>query len=127
MAHFAEIIDGVVVRVVVINNSDLLDEFGVEQEAIGEQYCIDLFGGTWKQTTYGASGGVNPRGGIALRKNYAGEGMTYDSIRDAFISPQPYSSWTLNETTCLWEAPTPMPTDGQLYSWEEATLTWKVI
>ena len=62
-----------------------------------------------------------------FRKNYAGSGYTYDATRDAFIPPQPYPSWTLNETTCLWDAPTPYPTDGQRYQWDEPTTSWTLI
>lgn len=115
MAHFAEIgPDSVVIRVVVVNNNELLDNSGVEQEAKGVEFCQSLFGGTWIQTSYNAK----------FRKNYAGAGFTYDSQRDAFIPPQPYSSWALNEDTCGWEAPVPMPTDGKMYKWDEATLSW---
>lgn len=62
-----------------------------------------------------------------IRKNYAGIGYTYDRVRDAFIAPQPFASWLLNETTCLWDAPIPMPTDGKMYSWNEATASWAAI
>jgi hypothetical protein len=62
-----------------------------------------------------------------LRKNYAGIGYTYDSVRDAFIPPKPFNSWILNEETCLWDAPTPMPNDGQIYRWVEEDLNWQVV
>jgi hypothetical protein len=78
---------------------------------------------TWVQTSYNTRGGQHPEG-RPLRKNYAGIGFTYDSQRDAFIPPQPFLSWTLNEETCLWDAPTPCPTDEKLYSWDETTLAW---
>lgn len=114
MAHFAEIgLNNVVLRVIVVNNSDCLDENGQETEAKGIEFCQNLFGGTWLKTSYNGT----------IRKNYAGIGYTYDSIRDAFIAPQPYDSWSLNEQTCLWEAPIPMPNDG-LYYWDEPTLSW---
>jgi len=104
----------------------------VTQVIVAEQDVIDsgMFGTGWVQTSLHTKGGVHygddnqPDGGIALRKNYACIGHTYDSIRDAFISPQPFPSWTLDEDTCLWTAPTPMPTDGKMYIWNEPTLAW---
>lgn len=115
MAHFAEIgLNNTVLRVIVVNNTELLDDQGVEQEAKGAEFCRSLFGGTWLQTSYNAN----------MRKNYAGVGFTYDSDRDAFIPPQPYASWVLNEDTCRWDPPAPMPDDGNLYSWDESTQTW---
>ena len=83
-----------------------------------------------KRTSYNTSGGVhydsdgNPDGGEALRKNYAGIGYTYDGVRDAFIPPKQYQSWTLNEDTCQWDAPTAMPDDGKVYEWNEGTTSW---
>lgn len=116
MAHFAEIDQfGKVKRVIVVANSDTADASGVEKEHIGAAFCEKLFGGTWKQTSYNGN----------FRKNYAGIGYTFDATRDAFIPPQPYPSWTINEATCQWQAPTPMPTDGKRYSWDEATTSWK--
>ena len=108
MSHFAKVENGIVTQVIV-----------------AEQDVIDsgLFGTGWVQTSYNTSGGQHPEG-RPLRKNYAGIGYTYDSGRDAFIAPQPYASWTLNETTCLWDAPTQMPTDGKLYRWNESTTSW---
>ena len=115
MAHFAEInASNEVLRVVVVANDELLDENGDEQESLGATFCNTLFGGTWKQTSYNGN----------IRKNYAGIGFTYDSGRDAFIPPKPYASWTLNETTCLWEPPTAMPEDGNMYEWNESTTSW---
>ncbi len=115
MAHFAEIgLNNTVLRVIVVNNDELLDENGNESEIKGTEFCRNLLGGTWVQTSYNST----------FRKNYAGAGFTYDSTRDAFISPQPFQSWTLNETTCRWEPPTPMPTDEKLYQWDEATTAW---
>ena len=117
MAHFAEIDqNNVVLRVVVVDNKDTSDAAGVEKEHIGAAYLERILGGTWKQTSYNGN----------IRKNYAGAGYTFDAARDAFIPPKPFTSWVLNETTCQWEAPTPMPTDGQMYSWDEATTSWKV-
>ena len=115
MAHFAEIgLNNQVLRVIVINNAELLDENGVEQEALGQAFCRNLLGGTWLQTSYNSN----------FRKNYAGVGYTYDSQRDAFIPPKPFPSWVLNEDTCRWVAPVPMPEDGQMYQWDEATNNW---
>jgi len=115
MAHFAEIgLDNTVLRVIVVNNAELLDGNGVEQESLGADFCRDLFGGTWVQTSYNGN----------IRKNFAGPGCTYDSDRDAFIPPKPFASWTLDETTCRWEPPTPYPDDGQMYSWDEDSTSW---
>lgn len=112
MAHFAQIENGIVTQVISVANEELLDN-GVESEAKGVAFCVNLLGGDWKQTSY------NNR----IRKNYAGVGYTYDEGRDAFIPPQPYPSWGLNEDTCLWEAPVPMPTDA-IYFWDEPTTSW---
>jgi len=114
MAHFAQLDDNsVVTQVIVVHNNELLNN-GVESEAKGVSFCRSLFGGEWKQTSYNAN----------IRKNYAGIGYTYDSGRDAFIPPQPYPSWTLNEATCTWQSPAPMPTDNKTYRWDESTLSW---
>jgi hypothetical protein len=109
MSHFAKVENGIVTQVIV-----------------AEQDVIDsgLFGTGWVQTSYNTQGGVHLNGGTPLRKNYAGIGYTYDSGRDAFIPPQPYASWTLNEATCLWEAPTPEPMDDKRYTWDEPTISW---
>ena len=118
MAHFAEIgLNNTVLQVIVVHNNELLDENGQESEAKGAQFCRNLFGGTWVQTSYNGK----------IRKNYAGIGFTYDSARDAFIPPKPYSSWNLDEQTCQWQPPTPMPNDGKIYQWDEATISWKVM
>lgn len=110
MSHFAKVIDGIVAEVLVI-----------------EQDVIDtgMFGdpSLFVQTSYNTYGGQHPEG-RPLRKNYAGIGFTYDAERDAFIPPQPFASWTLNEDTCLWDAPTALPDDGKPYYWDEATLAW---
>ena len=119
MAHFAKLDqNNVVLEVFVVHNNELLQD-GVESESKGIQFLVDWSGGylLWKQTSYNGK----------IRKNYAGVGYTYDPTRDAFIPPQPYPSWTLNEDTCLWDAPTPMPTDGQRYQWDEDTTSWVVI
>ena len=116
MAHYAQIdANNVVTQVVVIDNKDTADAFGVEKEHIGAAFCERLFGGTWKQTSYNGN----------IRKNYAGIGYTYRADIDAFVAPKPYASWILN-ANAQWEAPVAMPTDGQMYSWDEATTSWKV-
>jgi hypothetical protein len=108
MSHFAKIVDGKVVQVIV-----------------AEQDVIDsgLFGNGWVQTSYNTHGGQHPED-RPLRKNYAGIGYTYDSQRDAFIPPQPFPSWTMSEETCLWSSPVPYPLDDKHYSWDEENLTW---
>jgi len=94
MAHFAELgLNNTVLRVIVVHNNELLDENSVEQEVKGADFCRNLFGGTWVQTSYNANS----------RKNFAGAGFTYDSERDAFIPPKPAGNWVLNEETCQWE------------------------
>jgi len=114
MAHFAEIgLNNIVLRVIVVHNNDCLLN-GVETESVGAEFCRNLLGGTWVQTSYNGT----------IRKNYAGAGFTYDSQRNAFIPPKPYASWALNETTCNWNAPTPMPTDSKQYRWDEPTTSW---
>ena len=115
MAHFAELGENnTVLRVIVVDNKDTSDENGQEVEAVGAAFCRNLLGGTWKQTSYNAN----------FRKNYAGIGYTYDSERDAFVPPKPFASWILNETTCQWEPPVPMPNDGNQYTWNEDTASW---
>jgi hypothetical protein len=115
MAHFAELdSNNIVKQVIVVRNEDTSTSEGAEVESIGIAFCQNLLGGTWIKTSYNAS----------IRKNYASIGYTYDSSRDAFIPPKPFASWVLNETTCRWDAPTPMPTDGKLYSWNEEQLAW---
>ena len=113
MAHFAELdSNNVVLRVIVVDNKDTSDAYGVEKEHIGAAFCERVLGGTWKQTSYNGN----------MRKNYAGIGYTYHEDIDAFAAPQPYSSWTL-DADARWQAPTPMPTDG-MYTWDEATTSW---
>ena len=110
MAHWAHLTNGIVDQVIVIDEETLtLGHWGDPSE--------------WKQTSYRTQGGQHPEG-KPFRFNYAGLGYSYDATRDAFIPPKPFASWLLNETTCLWEAPTPMPTDGKFYRWEESTLSW---
>jgi hypothetical protein len=114
MAHFAQLNDeNLVTQVIVVANQDTADKDGVENEAIGIAFCTNLLGGRWVQTSYNAK----------IRKNYAGIGYKYDADLDAFIPPQPYASWTLN-ADAQWEAPTPYPTDGGRYVWNEETTSW---
>ena len=116
MSHFAKLgPNNVVEQVIVVDNKDTADANGIEKEYIGAAFCERLLGGRWVQTSYNAR----------IRKNYAGIGYTYDEQRDAFIPPKPFASWVLNEETCQWKAPVDMPTDGQMYSWDEATTSWK--
>jgi hypothetical protein len=118
MAHFAEIgLNNVVLRVIVVANEELLDENGQESEAKGAEFCRNLLGGPWVQTSYNAN----------FRKNFAGIGYTYDSDRNAFIPPKPYPSWVLNEDTCQWAAPVAHPNDGQPYYWDEASVSWVLV
>ena len=108
MSHFAKVENGIVTQVIV-----------------AEQDVIDsgLFGSGWVQTSYNTYGGQHPEN-RPLRKNFASIGFTYDAQRDAFISPQPFPSWILNEATCLWSAPTPKPEDGKRYVWNEEQQQW---
>lgn len=117
MAHFAKINEaGIVSRVTVINNSVLLDSNGVESEQKGIDFLQNMHGGTWIQTSYNKN----------FRKRFAGLGDTYDSDLDAFITPQPHPSWTLNTTTCDWEAPVALPDDADtvFYMWDDDALSW---
>jgi hypothetical protein len=120
MAHFAKLDENnIVLEVHVVHNNELLDANGQESEAKGIAFLTTWSGGytNWKQTSYNGN----------FRKNYAGLGYIYDSNRDAFIAPKPYSSWILNESTCRWEAPVPYPTDGKSYVWDEPTTSWKLV
>jgi hypothetical protein len=119
MSHFAKIDkDNVVIHISVVDNKDILDNSGYESEVIGIVYLQSVHGNNtnyrWKQTSYNGT----------FRKNYAGVGYTYDSTRDAFIAPQNYPSWILNETTCQWESPVAYPDDDKVYSWDELTTSW---
>jgi hypothetical protein len=110
MAHFAKVVDSKVVQVIVAE-PEFFNTF------------VDSSPGAWIQTSYRTHGGQHPEG-TPLRKNYAGIGYSYDAGRDAFIPPKPFASWTLNDTTCLWDAPVAMPTDGKVYSWNEEVGNW---
>lgn len=118
MAHFAELdANNIVIRVIVVANSDCLDQDGNENEAIGALYCHRLFGGRWIQTSYNGN----------IRGHFAGVGWPYDPRLDAFIPPKPYPSWIFNETTLNWEAPIPYPQDGNTYWWDETTGHWVIV
>ena len=128
MAHFAEI-DALqrVIRVLVVDDVDTQDTEGNEVDSIGMKYLNDAFGGTWLRTSYNTLASVHSLSGTPFRKNFAGIGYTYDLTRDAFIPPQLYNSWTLNEDTCQWESPVTYPDDGKNYEWDEETTNWKEI
>ena len=114
MAHFAKLDDNnVVTQVIVVANKDCADASGVEKEHIGAAFCERLLGGRWVQTSYNGN----------IRKNYAGIGYIYNAGIDAFVPPQPFASWTL-DANAQWQAPVAMPTDGKMYSWDEATTSW---
>jgi hypothetical protein len=117
MAHFAQLENNIVTKVIVVSNQDILDENGQESEQKGIDFCSNLLGGTWKQTSYNGK----------IRKNYAGIGYTYDEGRDAFIAPKSYNSWLLDETTAQWKAPIDYPTDGGRYTWNEEIINWVAI
>ena len=119
MSHFAEIDDDGIVLQVIVAEQDFIDSGLVGDSS------------NWIQTSYNTRGGIyyepntnNPDGGIALRKNYAGIGYTYDGERDAFISPKPFDSWSLDEDTCTWKSPVPYPSDGKTYVWDESAINW---
>jgi hypothetical protein len=129
MAHFAKVENGTVTQVIVAE-PEFFDTF------------VDTTPGEWIKTSYNMRGGVyydpatnEPAADQSViaedeargRKNYAGIGFTYDRERDAFIPPQPYASWTLNETSCLWEAPVAYPDDGQRYQWDEESVSWTAV
>lgn len=114
MAHFAKLDENNIVLEVNVVSNDVLDSSREEESGI--EFLTEWSGGyiNWKQTSYNGN----------IRKNYAGIGYTYDEARDAFIPPKPFDSWILNEETCLWEAPSPMPNDGKIYDWDESTQSW---
>ena len=123
MGHFAKVSNGIVTKVIVAE-ADFFNNF------------VDDSPGQWIQTSYNTRGGVHYKPNTnepsedqskALRKNYAGIGYTYDVTRDAFIPPQPFNSWTLNEDTCLWDSPVPYPADGKLYKWNEELVNWEEV
>jgi hypothetical protein len=121
MAHYAFLnMQNIVTEVIVgKDETDGPTNWEMHYGNIREQVC--------KRTSYNTRGGVHSEGGTPFRKNYAGIGYTYDFARDAFIPPKPFDSWTLNENSCLWEAPVAMPDDGQQYEWNEETTSWDLI
>lgn len=121
MAHFAEIDENnIVLRVLVVDDLHEADGHNFLSQTLG-------LGGTWVKTSYNTQAGTHLSNGTPFRKNFAGVGYTYDLERDAFIPPKEFESWILNEDTCLWEAPTPKPTDGKFYSWNEEDLAWEEV
>lgn len=112
MAHFAQINETNEVVQVIVAEQDFINS-----GAVGDPT-------KWIQTSYNTQGGIHTQGGTPLRKNYAGIGYTYDVVRDAFIPPQPYPSWILDEDSCLWEAPVAYPDDEQIYRWDEDIINW---
>lgn len=111
MAHFAKVTNGIVTQVIVAE-AEFFENF------------VDTSPGEWIQTSYNTRGGVHLNGGTPLRKNFAGVGFTYDKEKDAFIPPQPFKSWLLNESSCLWEAPVPCPNGDKPFIWDEANKSW---
>ena len=110
MAHFAQITDGLVTTVIVVHNNELLVD-DVENEQKGKDFCHNLLGGEWVQTSYNNN----------FRKQYAGIGYTYDADADEFVTPSPFPSWALDSNND-WQAPTPKP-EGDFY-WDEESLSW---
>ena len=137
MAYFAKLNSENIVEIVIsINNAVITDANGIEQEQLGIDFINQLYktNDVWKKTSYNTRGGKyfnsdNTLGDQSktFRKNYAGIGYTYDLQRDAFISPKPYNSWILNESTCLWNAPVAKPDDNNKYTWNEEILNWELI
>ena len=120
MAHFAQIVSNIVVQVLVVPD-EVADR--------GQDYLANelQLGGTWIQTSYNTKAGVHLYGGEPLRKNYAGIGYTYDTVRDAFIPPNTEltASWILDEDSCTWKPPFPAPDDGKIYRWNESIVNWE--
>ena len=110
MSHYAKVVDGKETQVIV-SEAEFFDTL------------VDTSPGSWIQTSYNTRANQHPEG-RPLRGNYAGIGFSYDHVNDVFIPPKPYASWVLNQTTWTWDAPTPMPEDGKLYQWDEATKAW---
>lgn len=118
MAHYAFLDENNIVTEVIVGKDE--DDDGINWE---ERYSV-FRGQACKRTSYNTRGGIHLSGGTPFRKNYAGIGYAYDPVRDAFIPPQPFASWILNEDTCDWDPPTPYPDDGQAYQWDEEQLAW---
>lgn len=115
MAHFAKL-DGnnIVTQVIVVHNNELIDDLGNESELKGIEFCRNIFGGRWIQTSYNNK----------IRKNFASVGYRYDESLDAFIPPKPFDSWILNTSSYVWDPPVPHPNDGNLYYWDDVSLNW---
>ena len=111
MAHYAKVRGEIVINII-----------SAEQDFIDTM--VDTSPGTWLQASYNTSQGVHKLGGTPLRKNFPGIGWTYDATRDAFIPPKPFTSWTLNETSCVWDAPVAYPDDDKVYNWNETEQRW---
>ena len=121
MAHYAFLNENNIVTEVITGKNE------GEENIDWEVHYGNFRGQVCKRTSYNTSGGQHNNGGIPFRKNYAGIGFTYDEQRDAFIPPKPFTSFLLNEETCLWEAPVPYPTDGERYTWNEETISWDLV
>tara|TARA_R110001592_G_scaffold351600_1_gene648855 strand:- start:134 stop:511 length:378 start_codon:yes stop_codon:yes gene_type:complete len=125
MANFCKLgIGNKVEKVEVVSNDVALTE------QVGIDFLNNLYStnDVWKQTSYNTVAGIHLLGGTPFRKNYAGIGYKYDQTRDAFIPPKPnYPSWSLNETTCLWESPVAYPNDGEIYTWNEKNKSWDIV
>jgi hypothetical protein len=121
MAHYAFLDENNVVTEVIVGKDE--GEDGIDWE----RHYGEFRGQVCKRTSYHTVGGIHTNGGTPFRKNYAGIGYTYNSVRDAFIPPQPYQSWVIDDATCQWKAPVAMPTDGGRYSWNETTQTWDAV
>jgi hypothetical protein len=121
MAHYAFLDDNNIVTEVIVGKNE--GEDGIDWE----QHYGDFRGQVCKRTSYNTQGGVHNADGAPYRKNYAGIGYSYDAVRDAFVPPKPFESWSLNETSCLWEPPVAYPSDGNPYTWNEETTSWDSI
>ena len=121
MAHYAFLDENNIITEVIVGKNE--GEEGTDWEV----HYGNFRGQTCKRTSYNTIAGAHNSGGTPYRKNYAGIGYTYDEARDAFIPPKPYPSWLLDEDTCQWGASVPMPNDGELYNWDEATTSWVLV
>lgn len=117
MSHFAQLDENNIVIQVLVGDNSFEDE--------GYSWFVENIGGRWVKTSYNTRGGKHIHGGTPFRKNYGAEGYLYDEERDAFIPPKPYSSWILNEETCLWEPPIPYPQTRAKFLWNEETMSWE--
>jgi len=118
MAHYAFLDENNIVCEVIVGKNE-------NQDGINwEEYYGNIRNLVCKRTSYNTTGNVHSAGEIPFRKNYAGIGYKYDTVRDAFIAPKPFNSWLLNEDTCVWEAPMSFPADNKLYQWDEETVSW---